>query len=97
MSRIATTVSLTLLVIAAHAQNRIFQTRPIEHTLPSSQVAGMTYKLLVTLPPGYDREQRSYPVLYYLDAWMLGALCTILTASPACPGHRTHNNGRSVT
>ncbi|MFO7256998.1 MAG: alpha/beta hydrolase-fold protein [Bacteroidota bacterium] len=74
MSRIATTVSLTLLVIAAHAQNRIFQTRPIEHTLPSSQVAGMTYKLLVTLPPGYDREQRSYPVLYYLDAWMLGGV-----------------------
>lgn len=48
--------------------------KTIERYLPSQEVAGMTYKLLITLPPGYDQDQRAYPVLYYLDAWMLGGV-----------------------
>jgi predicted alpha/beta superfamily hydrolase len=73
MSRIIASAGLMLLIAAANAQMPTFQSKPIEQHFPSSQV-GMTYKLLITLPPGYEQEQRSYPVLYYLDAWMLGGV-----------------------
>jgi predicted alpha/beta superfamily hydrolase len=66
MSRIIASIGLMLLIAAANAQTTTY--------LRSSQVGGMTYKLIITLPPGYDQEQRSYPVLYYLDAWMLGGV-----------------------
>lgn len=76
MSRIIpTSLVLALLTVTqANAQTTASSDKPIERYLPSRHVADMTYKLVITLPPGYEQDQRSYPVLYYLDAWMLGGV-----------------------
>ena len=66
---------LTLAVTTIlHAQTPEFQDKPVERYLSSREVADMKYRLMITLPPGYEHDQRSYPVLYYLDAWMLGGV-----------------------
>jgi hypothetical protein len=49
-------------------QATLRNTRVIQ--LPSSHVKDMTYELMITLPPDYDRTDTKFPVLYYLDAWM---------------------------
>ena len=76
MNRLAhpTVVPMLLVVTMLNAQTPSSTGKPTERYLSSREVAGMTYKLLITLPPGYDPDQGSYPVLYYLDAWMLGGV-----------------------
>lgn len=41
---------------------------PILETI-YSEIVDDTYKIFISLPPNYSPEERSYPVLYYLDAW----------------------------
>ena len=52
------------------------QTSDVSAKLPSpiletiySEIVDDTYKIFISLPPNYSPEERSYPVLYYLDAW----------------------------
>lgn len=67
-------VLILLVVSMATAQPPSSVIRSVEHHLPSREVAGMTYKLLITLPGDYERDNRPYPVLFYLDGWMLGGV-----------------------
>lgn len=41
---------------------------PILETIHSN-IVDYTYKVFVSLPPNYSPKEKSYPVLYYLDAW----------------------------
>ncbi|MCB0373246.1 MAG: alpha/beta hydrolase [Muricauda sp.] len=42
---------------------------PSIDSIQSKYVEGQTYKLHITLPPNYKPNTKTYPVLYYLDAW----------------------------
>jgi len=75
MKKSALHFALGAVLVLSHAENTLSQDlATLKNTqvrqLTSTYVAGMTYKLMITLPPGYEQTQNNYPVLYYLDAWM---------------------------
>jgi len=51
-----------------YGQNSNLKSETISHQLVSAE--NKEYEIIVTLPPNYDKS-KTYPTLYYLDAWWL--------------------------
>jgi predicted alpha/beta superfamily hydrolase len=65
---------LPLLLVAVLLASRTFAAEPVvlqgtEHLTLRSEKIGQTYDLFVSLPEGYAKSGKSYPVLYVLDGW----------------------------